>query len=338
MRKILKHFVALAVLALSVFAPCIAAKAVKPVVVDETQPVVIVEFSANKYIDFFTYKGYISNAGKKSGGGLLGMIASGIDKKVMSDSYTSLLTKNLIEELKVEQIVLEELANFPEIKDMVSVETLLSTKDYTKIKNPKDTNELRYMPVGNFKYFGNDKNRQKNIQNAEKTLGKKLGAKGFVEIYVDFGYYLSESDDVKTDFQKGLDKFGSGLDAIGSALGVKSQKQAADTGYLHPAVNVVVRIYDQNGVPFSFPYRYVNGEQIKGYETEKEAKKAKSSFDLTRDYYYMGRAVGEQSVVINTGKYDDDEFAKLYTEELVREAAKKAVLRAVEASAEVEEE
>ena len=52
----------------------------------------------------------------------------------------------------------------------------------------------------------------------------------------------------------------------------------------------------------------------------------------------MGRAVGEQSVVINTGKYDDDEFAKLYTEELVREAAKKAVLRAVEASAEVEEE
>ncbi|MBQ5472969.1 MAG: hypothetical protein IIT58_13335, partial [Treponema sp.] len=109
MRKILKHFVALAVLALSVFAPCIAAKAVKPVVVDETQPVVIVEFSANKYIDFFTYKGYISNAGKKSGGGLLGMIASGIDKKVMSDSYTSLLTKNLIEELKVEQIVLDSL-------------------------------------------------------------------------------------------------------------------------------------------------------------------------------------------------------------------------------------
>ena len=320
MRKILKHFAALMVLALSVFAPCMAAKAVKPVVVDETQPVVIVEFSANKYIDFFTYKGYISNAGKKSGGGLLGAIASGIDKKVMKDSYTSLLTKNLIEELNVEQIVLEELANFPEIKELVSVDTLLSTKDYTKIKNPKDTNELRYMPVGNFKYFGNDKNRQKNMQNAEKTLGKKLGAKGFVEIYVD---------DVKTDFQKGLDKFESGLDAIGSALGVKSQKKETDTGYLHPAVNVVVRIYDQNGVPFSLPYRYVNGEQIKGYETEKEAKKAKDSFDLTRDYYYKGRAVGEQSVVINSGKYDDEEFAKLYTEELVREAAKNAVLRAL---------
>lgn len=334
-RKILRRLAEGTALSLVLFATgCASTPTAEPVIIEEAQPVAVTEFKMNKYLDFFKKKNMISEGnaavGKAAGGGLLGAIASGLTNKAQKEVYSYLYTEKFMNDFHVEQIVLEELAKFPEIKEFIPADKILSVKDYSKIKNQKDSDTVRNMPVGNFKYFGDEKDRSKKIQNARAVLEKNLGANGFAEIYVYFGYYLSETDEVLTDFQKSLDKAANALDDIESFFSGQNKKKEADTGYLHPAVYVWVRIFDKNGVPFSFPNKYQNGMEIKGYETAQEAKKAKGTFNLENDYYYRGSAVGSQSVVLNKGNYNGEDFYKLYTEDLVRKAARNAVLRASE--------
>ena len=230
-------------------------------------------------------------------------------------TYSYLYTDNLVEELNVQKAVLEELQNFPEISELIPAEKITSEKGYASIKNEKSD-----VPVGGFKSFGDDeKARQKKIASAEKVLREKLGAKGYIEIKVIFNSWLKKDDVEESDFEKKFNK-------AAKLFKVDPIKKDVKTGELYPTVSVYIWIHDENGIPLCFPYTYSSGKKEKGYESPKEAKKNDDEFDLS-DYYYSGYVKGSESVRLENGAYDAQAFYKLYTEDMVREAVRKAALR-----------
>ena len=286
-------------------------------------PVAVTEFRADAEIAFYNNKknkNAVNNqigkdASKIAGGGLAGKLAANIaksvDKKVDKDVRSYYYSDGLIQDLDIQGIVFEELAKCPEISELIPADAIVNTKEYAKIKSEKSDSSIA---VGGFKHLGYDKEREKKRAAVRKVCHEKLGANGYAEIYVGFGCSLVEE---RTDLQKNIDKVTDVLDKI---TFTKTQKEA-NTGKLYPTVKITVRIYDENGIPLPFPYRYENGKQIKGYASEKEAKKAKDVFNLY-DYYYRGYAVGKEAVQLNLGNYNAEELYKLYTADLVREAAR----------------
>lgn len=270
---------------------------------EDVSPVAVISFSANPELRFYGYgsslKGDADKAAKKVlGGGFLGKITGALvstaTDKAEREAYPYLYTDALVNDINVSQAVLDGISEFPEVLSLLSEDDVAATKDYAKIKS--DSSPV----VGGFKSLSDEK----KIASAQKALAKAHGAKGFATVHVQFGYYLDEN-------KTGLDKARNVLEAIGG----EGQSQSQN-GILHPAVTVIVTLQDKDGNGIEPGYYYRDGTKVK-----------KDKEDKSKESFFQGSAVASEGVEITYGKYDGEEFYKLYTEDLVREAVRNAALR-----------
>ena len=293
----------LVILISSVFTGCASAPKSYIITPESVNPVAISEMTANKNLAFFKYK-KTQDAVKSTG--LLGKLVNAASKK--DDWY--LYTDKLLEIIDVQQIVLEELAKFQEVSELIPLSKVKETKAYTSIRSEKSSSAVA---VGDFKYLGDDeKKRPKKIASTEKVLREKLSANGYAYISVIFSYILEDEENVTDEHLGGFIKVDKGK-----------------KGKLHPLVCVEVQIMDKDGLNLSLPYTYDNGNAVKGYESPQEAKKAEDEFDIW-SYSYIGRATGSDFVPLESDEYDAEAFYALFTADLVREAAHNASLRTKE--------
>lgn len=273
---------------------------VPPVTPEDCDPMAVIKFTVNGELKFFYYRDMSSSSSAGSaassavGGGLLGKLAGSLASAAVSKAEESarpfLKTDALVSDFHVQQVVMEGLAEFPEVLNLLTAEDVTGTRAYASIKGL----ESDYIKsVGGFRNL----HGAKDVEAAKSALEKAHGAKGFATVDVEFGYYLDEKESK-------LDK----------ALGVMNRisgeaKSQSESGYLYPSVTVNVYISDRNGR--NLPQK----EYLNGSVTGRDYKR------------YVGVAVGQESVPISRGKYNGEEFYALYTEDLVREAIKNAALR-----------
>ena len=276
---------------------------------EDVSPVAVISFSANQEVRFYRYKntslkGDADKAAKKVfGGGFLGKItgalASSATDKAEREAYPYLYTDGLIDNLHVQQAVMDELQEFPEVLTLLTAEDVTGTKDYAKIKTDSANN------VGGFKSLRDEK----KISSAKKALEKAYKAKGFATVHVQFGCYLDEN-------KTGLEKAMNVLEAIGG-----EKQSQSENGILHPAVTVTVNIMDKDDQGLTpAKHYYKNGKLVE------KNKKDKDDLKDTRGRY-VGVAVASEGVELTYGNYNGEEFYALYTEDLVREAVRNATLR-----------
>ncbi len=297
---------------------CASFKEIEP---ESVGPVALTEIAVNGTMKFFNYakrdsesKAKATEAGEWIGGkGLFGKIATGLVKSAYGSvnkmTSPSLYTETLLKELNVEQIIMEELSNTSFVQ-MIPPESVCSLKEYSRIKSDNTEKMVSAGPC--FRNFGYDRlARKRKTDDARYIVEKKLGAKGFMEVYVWFGYEVREKKD-KNDFEQALDDIGNFLNKI---TFTKDDKSKLDTGEMHPVVRVTIHIYDKKGNPLSYPYRIVNGMFF-----DKLPKR--SSAD---EYCFIGSTMGSRFVPIGAGHYDSAAFQKCFTEDLVRLAVRMAL-------------